>query len=185
MNLLLPMLIFSTVLPAFDSKNMASVLSVVITSFFYQGVHASTLGFLGIREIGENILEAKYIGFGLCFGLTVRWLTPIPASWRGGVLAAGSYSHQLYFIPSRFTINYANRGLQQCGRSCKSFLFLLVSEHSTKSGRFMIPLRRTFISHLDGDDPIGREAPIGLGYMPYRAVYICLLGLLGRLTSGG
>ncbi|KAL0632872.1 Protein M3 [Maublancomyces gigas] len=68
MNLLLPMLIFSTVLPAFDSKNMASVLSVVVTSFFYQAL-------------------------GLCFGFTVRWLTPIPTSWRGGVLAAGAFSN--------------------------------------------------------------------------------------------
>lgn len=67
-NLLLPLLIFSTVLPAFDSKNMASVLSVVLTSLFYQGVHApyfacpceaGCLHTCLICEIGENILEAK------------------------------------------------------------------------------------------------------------------------------
>lgn len=41
---------------------MASVLSVVITSYFYQGVNASISSFTGIcltGEIGENILEAK------------------------------------------------------------------------------------------------------------------------------
>lgn len=47
------MLIFSTVLPAFDSKNMASVMSVVITSLFYQGVY----GVPWFCKIGENIIS--------------------------------------------------------------------------------------------------------------------------------
>ncbi|RPB04442.1 hypothetical protein L873DRAFT_1758966 [Choiromyces venosus 120613-1] len=68
MNLLLPLLIFSTVLPAFDSGNMESVLAVVITGSFYQVL-------------------------GLSFGLIVRWLTPTPKSWKGGVLAAGAFSN--------------------------------------------------------------------------------------------
>ncbi|KAH8150835.1 uncharacterized protein LAJ45_05016 [Morchella importuna] len=68
MNLLLPLLIFATVLPAFDRDNMTSVLSVVVTGGLYQVM-------------------------GLVFGLIVRWLTPVPPSWRGGVLAAGIFSN--------------------------------------------------------------------------------------------
>ncbi|KAG0138187.1 hypothetical protein HOY82DRAFT_596959 [Tuber indicum] len=64
MNFLLPLLMFSTVLPAFNTGNMDSVLAVAITGIFYQVL-------------------------GLSFGLIVRWFTPTPKSWGGGVLAAG------------------------------------------------------------------------------------------------
>lgn len=37
---------------------------------------------------------------GLVFGLIVRWLTPVPPSWRGGVLAAG-----LWPLPSLSSIH--------------------------------------------------------------------------------
>ncbi|KAG0636778.1 hypothetical protein HOY80DRAFT_1053505 [Tuber brumale] len=59
MNFLLPLLMFSTVLPAFNAGNMDSVLAVVITGIFYQVL-------------------------GLSFGLIVRWFTPTPKSWGGG-----------------------------------------------------------------------------------------------------
>lgn len=40
LSFLLPLLIFSTVLPAFDSAHMDSILCVVVTGVFYQGLHS-------------------------------------------------------------------------------------------------------------------------------------------------
>lgn len=56
MNLLFPLLIFATVLPAFDRDNMTSVLSVVVTGGLYQGVLATL--FLTLRT------TAAIPGFG-------------------------------------------------------------------------------------------------------------------------
>lgn len=66
LNFLMPMLIFSTVTTSFDPTNVKSVAGIVITAFVYQLM-------------------------GLTFGALIWWLTPVPATWKGGVLVSGQY----------------------------------------------------------------------------------------------
>lgn len=66
LNLLMPMLIFSTVTTSFDPTNVKSVAGIVITAFVYQLM-------------------------GLIFGALIWWFTPVPPTWRGGVLVSGQY----------------------------------------------------------------------------------------------
>ncbi|KAA8910795.1 auxin efflux carrier [Sphaerosporella brunnea] len=68
LNLLLPMLIFSSVTESFDASNMQSLGALVITA-------------------------VTYMTMGLCFGFLVRWLMPLPKTWRSGVLMTGSCSN--------------------------------------------------------------------------------------------
>jgi predicted permease len=65
LNMLLPMLTFASVVSSFDPSNMQSFAALLIT-----GVTYMTMGFL--------------------FGFLVRTLTPVPRTWRGGVLIAGA-----------------------------------------------------------------------------------------------
>ncbi|KAI5785871.1 auxin efflux carrier [Geopyxis carbonaria] len=65
-NFLLPLLMFSTVTASFDSGNMKSLGVLLITGTLYQTI-------------------------GLLFGFLVRWFTPVPRTWKGGVLAAGAF----------------------------------------------------------------------------------------------
>jgi hypothetical protein len=67
-NFLMPLLIFSSVTSAFDSRNITNVVAVLITGMLYQLM-------------------------GLFFGVLVRCLTPVPKTWKSGVLAAGMLSH--------------------------------------------------------------------------------------------
>ena len=39
--------------------------------------------------IGQCSYSAKETVMGLTFGLIVRWTTPVPPTWRGGIVAAG------------------------------------------------------------------------------------------------
>ncbi|KAF8417226.1 auxin efflux carrier [Tirmania nivea] len=64
MSMLLPLMIFSTVVPSFDPNNMAAIFALVLSG-------------------------VVYMVMGLTFGLIVRWLTPIPVTWKGGIVAAG------------------------------------------------------------------------------------------------
>jgi predicted permease len=64
LNFLLPLLMFSTVVPAFEPENMKVVLALLITA-------------------------AAYMTFGLAFGFIVKAVTPVPRGWSGGVLATG------------------------------------------------------------------------------------------------
>jgi predicted permease len=70
LNLLLPMLIFYAVTSSFDPSNMQSLGVLVITG-------------------------VTYMVMGLAFGFLVRWLTPVPKTWRNGVLITGSCSTPL------------------------------------------------------------------------------------------
>ncbi|KAF8474234.1 auxin efflux carrier [Kalaharituber pfeilii] len=68
MSLLLPLLIFSTVVPSFDPNNMSAVLVLVLSG-------------------------VVYMIMGLIFGLIVRLFTPTPATWKGGIVAAGIFGN--------------------------------------------------------------------------------------------
>ncbi|KAI5786147.1 auxin efflux carrier [Pyronema domesticum] len=68
LKFLMPMLIFSTVTASFNTENVKSVGGLVITALMYQAM-------------------------GLIFGILIWWLTPVPRSWRGGVLVNGSFSN--------------------------------------------------------------------------------------------
>jgi len=68
-NLLLPMLIFSAVTTSFDASNIKSVVALVVTGVLYMFM-------------------------GLAYGFLVRWLTPVPKSWKWGVLITG-----MWFFP--------------------------------------------------------------------------------------
>ncbi|RPA80635.1 auxin efflux carrier [Ascobolus immersus RN42] len=68
MNFFLPLLIFSTVVPSFDSDSMTSVLVIILTGILYQVM-------------------------GLVIGGVVKFCCPTPTTWRGGVLAAGAFSN--------------------------------------------------------------------------------------------
>jgi len=63
-NLLLPMLIFSAVTTSLDASNIKSVVALVVTGVLYMIM-------------------------GLAFGCIVRWLTPVPKTWKWGVLITG------------------------------------------------------------------------------------------------
>lgn len=54
----------SQVVPSFDPNNMMTVLAIVLSGMVYMVM-------------------------GLSFGLIVRWFTPIPVTWKGGIVAAG------------------------------------------------------------------------------------------------
>ncbi|CCX04587.1 Similar to Protein ECM3; acc. no. Q99252 [Pyronema omphalodes CBS 100304] len=68
LKFLMPMLIFSTVTASFNTENVKSVGGLVITALMYQAM-------------------------GLIFGILIWWLTPVPRSWRGGVLVNESFSN--------------------------------------------------------------------------------------------
>ncbi|KAI9741757.1 MAG: hypothetical protein M1834_000143 [Cirrosporium novae-zelandiae] len=72
LNFLLPCLIFNTVIPSFTG-NMDSALLLLITGFFYQSEDTPFMG--------------------LVFGFIVRWFTPVPPTWKGGVLATGLFNN--------------------------------------------------------------------------------------------
>jgi hypothetical protein len=64
LNMLLPMLTFASVVSSFDPSNMRSFAALLITG-------------------------VTYMTMGLSFGFLVRTLTPVPKTWRSGVLITG------------------------------------------------------------------------------------------------
>jgi hypothetical protein len=64
LNMLLPMLTFASVVTSFDPSNMQSFAALLITG-------------------------VTYMTMGLSFGFLVRTLTPVPRTWRSGVLITG------------------------------------------------------------------------------------------------
>jgi len=71
------------VVPSFDPNNMTVVLAIVLSGVMYIGMQPP------VPLTRNKSRTDQKIVMGLIFGLIVRWFTPVPVTWKGGIVAAG------------------------------------------------------------------------------------------------